>query len=102
MSTEGSRFAMKSPSGRLRSGLRKAIEKSFMRRHMFWRIPTSLPLVSVTFDDGPHPEFTPRILDILHEADAHATFFAVGQYARQSPEIIKRIVREGHTLGCHT
>ncbi len=56
----------------------------------------------LTFDDGPHPEFTPRVLDVLARYDARATFFVVGSSAAAHPELIDRIVREGHTLANHT
>jgi len=58
--------------------------------------------VAITFDDGPHPEYTPRILDALQEAKVHATFFVVGKNARRYPKLIRRIVDEDHRLGCHT
>jgi peptidoglycan/xylan/chitin deacetylase (PgdA/CDA1 family) len=58
--------------------------------------------VSLTFDDGPDPFFTPSILDILKETGVKATFFLVGQKASQHPEIARRIVAEGHGIGNHT
>lgn len=58
--------------------------------------------VFLTFDDGPHPEFTPRVLDILGNLQAGATFFLVGARARAHPQIVRRIVRDGHTLGNHS
>jgi peptidoglycan/xylan/chitin deacetylase (PgdA/CDA1 family) len=58
--------------------------------------------VALTFDDGPHPEHTPRILDTLRGYGAKATFFAVGREAEKHPELVLRVVTEGHTLGCHT
>ena len=58
--------------------------------------------VSLTFDDGPHPKLTPMILDILKEYGIHATFFLVGENAERYPEIVKRILREGHEIGNHT
>jgi peptidoglycan/xylan/chitin deacetylase (PgdA/CDA1 family) len=58
--------------------------------------------VALTFDDGPHPEFTPKVLDTLAEHGAKATFFCVGKAARLRPDLVKRIVEEGHTLACHT
>ena len=58
--------------------------------------------IALTFDDGPDPATTPAILDILHNYDLQATFFVVGARAEQHPELIKRIVSEGHTLGNHT
>ena len=81
---------------------RSGVEHTWLREHMCWRVPTSYPAVALTFDDGPHPEFTPRILDVLSAHHAHATFFAVGECARRYPEIVKRIVHEGHSLGSHT
>lgn len=56
----------------------------------------------LTFDDGPDPVYTPQILDLLAEHDARATFFVLGQHAARHPEIVRRVVREGHHLGNHT
>ncbi len=58
--------------------------------------------IAITFDDGPDPNITPRILDILKENNIKATFFVKGTRVTAYPEIIKRIVREGHTVGNHT
>jgi peptidoglycan/xylan/chitin deacetylase (PgdA/CDA1 family) len=58
--------------------------------------------VALTFDDGPHPEHTPRLLDLLGERRVPATFFVVGEGARRHPGIVRRIVAEGHDLGNHT
>ena len=58
--------------------------------------------VALTFDDGPHPKYTPQILDILAQYSVPATFFAVGENVAAYPEIAKRICREGHELGDHT
>lgn len=58
--------------------------------------------VSLTFDDGPHPKLTPIILDILKEYGVQATFFVVGENAERYPELISRILREGHEIGNHT
>lgn len=58
--------------------------------------------VAITFDDGPSPEFTPAILDILREYDVPATFFMVGSHVEKYPEIAQRVVEEGHTVGSHT
>ena len=56
----------------------------------------------LTFDDGPHPTYTPQILDILAWHGARATFFVTGESASLYPELIERIVHEGHTLANHT
>jgi peptidoglycan/xylan/chitin deacetylase (PgdA/CDA1 family) len=56
----------------------------------------------MTFDDGPHPQHTPRLLDLLKQRGIKATFFVVGQNAAQYPEILKRIAAEGHELANHS
>jgi len=58
--------------------------------------------VSITFDDGPHPDFTPKVLDILKLNNAKATFFCIGKHIESHPELFKRIIAEGHTVGNHT
>jgi peptidoglycan-N-acetylglucosamine deacetylase len=58
--------------------------------------------IALTFDDGPDPTTTPAVLDVLRSYNIKATFFVVGARAEQNPELIKRIVSEGHTLGNHT
>jgi peptidoglycan/xylan/chitin deacetylase (PgdA/CDA1 family) len=58
--------------------------------------------VALTFDDGPHPKYTPMVLDILAEYGVKATFFTVGSNAEAYPALIERICREGHELGNHT
>lgn len=58
--------------------------------------------VAITFDDGPHSEFTPKALDLLKKYKAKATFFCIGQNVEKHPEILKRIIAEGHTIGNHT
>ena len=60
------------------------------------------PRVALTFDDGPHPRYTPQILDILKEYGVRATFFSVGSNAENYPHLIRRICEEGHELGNHT
>ena len=58
--------------------------------------------VTLTFDDGPHPKLTPLILDILKQYGVHATFFMVGENAERYPDIVNRILEEGHEIGNHT
>jgi peptidoglycan/xylan/chitin deacetylase (PgdA/CDA1 family) len=59
------------------------------------------PGVALTFDDGPHPEGTPAILDILARAGARATFFVIGEQVQRRPELAGRIVAEGHAIAVH-
>ncbi|MDH3228705.1 MAG: polysaccharide deacetylase family protein [Alphaproteobacteria bacterium] len=66
------------------------------------RFRTDAGAIALTFDDGPHPERTPAILDLLAGADAKATFFLVGERAAEHPEIVRRIAREGHEIGNHS
>jgi peptidoglycan/xylan/chitin deacetylase (PgdA/CDA1 family) len=72
------------------------------RRLFLVRGPASGKSIALTFDDGPHPEHTPRLLDVLHEQGVVATFFVIGANAERHPDLIRRIVAEGHTLGNHT
>ena len=65
-------------------------------------IETDQRCVALTFDDGPHPKYTPQILDILKEYGIKATFFCVGSNADFYPALIERIVAEGHEIGNHT
>ena len=58
--------------------------------------------IALTFDDGPDPVTTPAILDVLRDYHVKGTFFVIGARAEQHPELIDRIVSEGHTLGNHT
>ena len=55
-----------------------------------------------TFDDGPHPTYTPRILDILRENNTKAIFFCIGKNVEKYPELARQIVAEGHQVGNHT
>jgi peptidoglycan/xylan/chitin deacetylase (PgdA/CDA1 family) len=66
------------------------------------RLPTDDPSIALTFDDGPDPVFTPQILDVLRAHRARATFFVLGDRARRHPDLIRRMHREGHTVGTHT
>ncbi|MFK7804660.1 MAG: polysaccharide deacetylase family protein [Anaerolineae bacterium] len=59
-------------------------------------------LVALTIDDGPHPTITPLILDLLKENQVKATFFLVGKNVKEHPDIVGRIVNEGHEIGNHT
>jgi peptidoglycan/xylan/chitin deacetylase (PgdA/CDA1 family) len=58
--------------------------------------------VGLTFDDGPDPEVTPRVLDLLDRAGAGATFFCIGRRVEENPDLAAEIVRRGHRIGNHT
>ena len=79
------------------------------RSSMLGRNVTRLPAeaaarreVAITFDDGPHPQHTPRVLDMLQAHGARATFFCVAQAARAHPELVREIVRRGHGVENHS
>jgi peptidoglycan-N-acetylglucosamine deacetylase len=78
---------------------RAAYEKT---GHVFWEVNTREKLVALTFDDGPHPIFTPEILDLLAKYDAKATFFVTGNKVIRYPSLVKREVKEGHEIANHT
>lgn len=65
-------------------------------------VPMSRPIVALTFDDGPHPELTPRLLDILRQNGVRATFYVIGRSVAAYPEIARRIVAEGHEIANHS
>ncbi|MFF9483263.1 polysaccharide deacetylase family protein [Streptomyces sp. NPDC014676] len=56
----------------------------------------------LTFDDGPDPTWTPKVLDVLKKHDAHAVFFVTGTMASRYPDLVQRMVDEGHEIGLHT
>lgn len=58
--------------------------------------------IALTFDDGPHPEYTPKLLDGLKERNVSAAFFLTGENSEQYPEIVERIYKEGHIVGNHS
>ena len=71
-------------------------------KSVYNRCETKLPIVAITFDDGPDPVLTPRLLDLLKERHIHATFFLVGKNAAAFPAVVQRIVEEGHEVGNHS
>jgi peptidoglycan/xylan/chitin deacetylase (PgdA/CDA1 family) len=67
-----------------------------------WRVATTEKKIYLTFDDGPIPDATHQVLDILKEHDALATFFCVGANIEKHPDVYQRILAEGHATGNHT
>lgn len=58
--------------------------------------------LAITFDDGPNPSLTPKLLDLLEQHGARATFFVIGKYARECPELLKQTASRGHVVANHT
>lgn len=71
-------------------------------KHALWKINTEQKNIYLTFDDGPIPELTEWVLDVLKEYDVKATFFCVGENIQKNPLIFQRILKEGHQVGNHT
>jgi len=67
-----------------------------------WRGPRDGRRLALTFDDGPDPEWTPRVLDALGAADVRATFFLIGERAARSPAVVRRMAAEGHEVANHS
>jgi peptidoglycan/xylan/chitin deacetylase (PgdA/CDA1 family) len=68
----------------------------------FSRVAVSQPYIAMTFDDGPHPNNTPRLLDMLRERNIKATFYVIGRNVDLYPNVLRRTVSEGHEIGNHT
>jgi peptidoglycan/xylan/chitin deacetylase (PgdA/CDA1 family) len=69
---------------------------------VLWRGPGDRPAVALTFDDGPHPEYTSRIAEILSKEGARSTFFCVGQRVERHPALATALHRAGHALENHS
>jgi peptidoglycan/xylan/chitin deacetylase (PgdA/CDA1 family) len=67
-----------------------------------WNIPNSENTIYLTFDDGPTPEITERVLEILDKHHIKATFFCIGDNVRKHPEIVQKILSKQHSVGNHT
>jgi len=72
-----------------------------IRRGTIYRVKTDKKRVVLTFDDGPSPVWTPKILDELKKENIKAVFFMIGYHVQQYPDIARRVVEEGHTIGNH-
>ena len=75
---------------------------SWMSSSLVWRGNIEQKEIHLTFDDGPHPSVTPRVLEILQRHQVKAVFFCVGENIRKYPEVAKMILYEGHKIGNHT
>jgi peptidoglycan/xylan/chitin deacetylase (PgdA/CDA1 family) len=76
--------------------------RSSLYMPVWWRLPRDCGDVALTFDDGPHPERTPAVLDLLARHGQQATFFVIGENVRRHPALARRIVDEGHAIGLHS
>ena len=69
--------------------------------NLVWKIPETQKIIYFTFDDGPTPEVTPLVLDLLFQYDAKATFFCTGWKAEKYPGLVESIRKAGHVVGNH-
>ena len=67
-----------------------------------YKVKTNEKLIALTFDDGPHPEFTIKLLDLFKEKGIKATFFVMGSNIEKHKKIVKKMIAEGHELGNHS
>jgi len=81
---------------------RPFICRFFSSDHLICEVTTTEKEIYLTFDDGPMPEITPAILDILNERNVKATFFCLGANVAGNPDLFKRLKGEGHAVGNHT
>jgi len=80
-------------------GILSVIER--ITPNVTYRVKTGLPVVALSFDDGPHPRFTLQVLKILRQHDAAATFFLIGERAIRYPDVVSQIKADGHEVGNH-
>ena len=78
----------------------KALQKYYSKLH--WKVETDEPNIYLTFDDGPTPEITEKVLDLLKAHNAKATFFCIGKNVMANRPLFNRIVSEGHQIGNHS
>lgn len=86
----------------LRNASKELLQRAVLRGGFVWRLSTAERRIALTFDDGPHPEYTPAVLDLLARLDVRATFFLVGRNVDRHPLHVARMVREGHAVGGHS
>lgn len=79
-----------------------ALDCQFLAVRATPKMPATTPYVALTFDDGPHPERTPRLLDLLAARNIRATFFVIGTNAQRYPDVLRRMLNEGHEIANHT
>jgi peptidoglycan/xylan/chitin deacetylase (PgdA/CDA1 family) len=85
--------------------MKSATVPAFLRMFvpgLLWQMPAGSKKLYLSFDDGPHPEITPDVLDLLEQYHANATFFCVGENVERYPEVFEEMKKQGHLPGNHT
>jgi peptidoglycan/xylan/chitin deacetylase (PgdA/CDA1 family) len=84
------------------AGLHSMVPSWQLYGRSFVGLPQGTKQLALTYDDGPNDPYTQQLLDVLARHNVKATFFLIGRYVRQRPEIVRRIVEAGHAIGNHT
>jgi peptidoglycan/xylan/chitin deacetylase (PgdA/CDA1 family) len=84
------------------AGLHSMVPTWQLYGRSFNGLPKGTKQLALTYDDGPNDPYTGQLLDILARADIKATFFLIGRYVKQRPDIVRRLVDSGHAIGNHT
>lgn len=90
------------PISVFRQAARRGLAAALPRRVYITHGPARSNAVCLTFDDGPHPELTPRLLDLLARLGVPATFFVIGREVERHPDVVRRMAAEGHAVGNHS
>jgi Predicted xylanase/chitin deacetylase len=84
------------------AGLHTMLPSSQLYGSSFIGLPKGTRRLALTYDDGPNDPYTSQLLDVLAKHGTKATFFLIGQFVKQRPDIVRRVVEAGHTVGNHT
>jgi peptidoglycan/xylan/chitin deacetylase (PgdA/CDA1 family) len=84
------------------AGWHSMVPKSQLYGRTFIGVNSGSKLLALTYDDGPNDPWTPRLLEVLARHDVRATFFMLGRYVRQRPNIARQVAEAGHAIGNHT
>jgi peptidoglycan-N-acetylglucosamine deacetylase len=84
------------------AGLESMVPTWQLYGRSFVGLPKGAKQLALTYDDGPNDPYTGQLLDVLAKANAKATFFLIGRYVKQRPDIVRRLVEAGHAIGNHT
>ena len=84
------------------AGLHTMLPSSQLYGSSFIGLPKGTRRLALTYDDGPNDPYTSQLLDVLAKHGAKATFFLIGQFVKQRPDIVRRVVEAGHSVGNHT
>lgn len=85
----------------LKKSAREVCSRPPLGQLITWRSTRARKRVALTFDDGPHPTYTPAVLDVLERFEARATFFVLGRQVEAHAELVRRIAGSGHEIGIH-